>query len=46
MNSELGNIVSVEVRHWCAKQPGVVQSVISIRGRDHASAIAAWNRRV
>lgn len=46
MSGELGNIISVEVRHWCAKQSGVVNAVISIRGRDHASAFAAWNRRL
>jgi hypothetical protein len=38
-------LVSVTVRHWCGPLPGVVGSHIEYRGRDHASAVAAWNRR-
>jgi hypothetical protein len=38
-------LISATVRHWCEKQPGVVAACIEYRGRDHASAIAAWNKR-
>lgn len=45
MDGKVPALVSVEVRHWCADMPGMVASHINFRGRDHASAIAAWNRR-
>jgi len=38
-------LVSVEIRHWCAGLDGLVGTGINFRGRDHESAIAAWNRR-
>jgi len=40
-----GALISVSIKHWCAKRPGVVQAFIEIRGRDHTSAIDAWNTR-
>ena len=41
-----GALITVTVRHWCGPLPGVVGSHTEFRGRDHASAIAAWNRRM
>lgn len=40
-----GEPVSVEVRHWCAEEPGQPSRSIVRVGRDEPSAIAAWNRR-
>lgn len=40
-----GALISVMIRHWCEKLPGVVGGGLEFRGRDHASAVAAWNRR-
>lgn len=40
-----GALISVTVRHWCEKLPGIVGGGLEFRGRDHESAIAAWNRR-
>jgi len=37
--------VSVSVIHWCPAEPGQPSRIIERVGRDHASAIAAWNRR-
>lgn len=45
MDGRPSAIISVEVRHWCERTDGVVATGIHFRGRDHASAIAAWNRR-
>jgi len=45
MDGKPSAIVSVEVRHWCEAVAGVVASGAAFRGRDHASAFAAWNRR-
>ena len=39
-------IVSVTVMHWCERNEGQPQSHIEIKGRDHASAVDAWNKRV
>lgn len=38
-------IISVTVRHWCARPDGQPRSMIQMVGRDHESAIATWNRR-
>lgn len=40
-----GQIISVEVRHWCPQDPGQPSRCFVRIGRDEASAIAAWNRR-
>ncbi len=40
-----GEPVSVEVRHWCAEEPGQPSRSIVRAGRDEPSAVAAWNRR-
>jgi hypothetical protein len=41
-----GDLISVEVRHWCGPMPGVLsRSNVVMAGRDHESAMAAWNRR-
>lgn len=36
---------SVGVRHWCEPTPGQPSRMIERVGKDHASAIAAWNTR-
>lgn len=36
---------SVTVHHWCEKPDGQPQSVVTITGRDEASAIGLWNAR-
>jgi hypothetical protein len=47
MGGRQSPIISVEIRHWCQAEPGQPNRNIILRvGRDHASAIAAWNRRV
>lgn len=38
-------LISVTIRHWCGRFPGVVANHIEIRARDHESAFAAWNQR-
>jgi len=40
-----GEPASVSVRHWCPADPGQPSRLLERVGRDHASAIAAWNRR-
>lgn len=41
-----GALITVTVRHWCGPAAaGIVASHVEFRGRDHASAIAAWNTR-
>jgi hypothetical protein len=40
-----GALISVEVRHFCPRRPGVVHNSISIRGRDRQSVVDAWNYR-
>jgi len=41
-----GGLISVEITHWCPAVPGQPsRNTITRTGRDHASAIAAWNRR-
>lgn len=41
-----GGLISVEITHWCPAIPGQPsRNTITRTGRDHASAIAAWNRR-
>lgn len=40
-----GALISVVIRHWCPKAPGVVHTMREVRGRDHASALAGWNQR-
>ena len=40
-----GALISVAVRHWCDKRPGVVNVHIEFRGRDLSSAAAQWNNR-
>lgn len=40
-----GALVSVTIRHWCERMPGIVGGGLEFRGRDHDSAISAWNRR-
>lgn len=41
------SLISVEIRHFCAPMPGMLgRSSVVFAGRDHASAIAAWNRRI
>lgn len=37
--------VSVSVRHWCDKIEGQPSRMIERIGRDHESAVAAWNMR-
>lgn len=39
-------LISVTIRHWCGRLPGVVGNHVEVRARDHESAVAAWNRRV
>lgn len=41
-----GTLISATVRHWCAKQPGIVGTSFSITGREVEDAIDAWNARV
>lgn len=36
---------SVSVRHWCQKVEGQPSRMLERIGKDHASAIAAWNQR-
>jgi hypothetical protein len=44
--SGCGGLISVEITHWCPAVPGQPsRNTITRTGRDHASAIAAWNRR-
>lgn len=39
-------VISVEVTHFCERQPGTLTRCnIVFAGRDHASAFAAWNAR-
>lgn len=45
MDGKPSAIISVEVSHWCEASPGLVASHVTFRGRDHASAFGAWNRR-
>ena len=40
-----GDPVSVSVRHWCPPAAGQPSRMIERIGKDHASAIAAWNNR-
>lgn len=41
-----GGLISVEITHWCPAVPGQPsRNTVTRTGRDHASAIAAWNRR-
>lgn len=41
-----GGLISVEINHWCPAVPGQPsRNTVTRTGRDHASAIAAWNRR-
>lgn len=41
-----GELISVEIRHSCERVPGMLSRTnVIFAGRDHASAIAAWNRR-
>ena len=36
---------SVSVRHWCEPVPGQPSRMLERVGKDHASAVAAWNTR-
>ncbi len=45
MDGKPSAVISVEVRHWCTRLDGNIHNFINFRGRDKASAIAAWNRR-
>lgn len=36
---------SVSVRHWCEPTPGQPSRMLERVGKDHASAVAAWNTR-
>ena len=36
---------SVSVRHWCEPIPGQPSRMLERVGKDHASAVAAWNTR-
>lgn len=45
MSGKPSPVISVEVRHWCAKAPGLLRQHITLAGRERADAIAAWNRR-
>jgi len=38
-------LISVVIHHWCGKLPGQITNHIEFRGRDHESALLAWNRR-
>lgn len=40
-----GALISASVWHHCPREPGTVHAFIEFRGRDRASAIAAWNSR-
>ena len=44
-----GALVSVTIHHWCNISPAKIHGVIidhrEVRGRDHASAEASYNRR-
>jgi hypothetical protein len=44
-----GALISVAIHHWCndlsTAIPGVIAEHREVRGRDHASAEAAYNRR-
>lgn len=44
-----GALISVVIHHWCndplTKIPGAIFEHREVRGRDHASAVAAYNRR-
>lgn len=41
-----GALISVTIRHWCPREPGCVGNLREVRGRDHVSALAQWNKRV
>lgn len=45
MGGKPSALITVNIRHHCEKQPGVVNAFIEFRGRDHASAFAQWNTR-
>lgn len=45
MGGKLPALITVNIRHHCEKQPGIVNAFIEFRGRDHASAFAQWNTR-
>ena len=38
-------VVSVRVRHWCARKDGQPQSVLEVAGKTRVDAIANWNFR-
>lgn len=41
-----GGLISVQITHWCPAVPGQPsRNTVTRTGRNHASAIAAWNRR-
>jgi hypothetical protein len=44
MDGKPSALISYELRHWC-QTPGLVGGGVNFRGRDEASAVAAWNRR-
>ena len=46
MSGADGALISVDVQHFCERVPGILgRSSIVFAGRDHASALNAWNRR-
>lgn len=40
-----GGLISVVIHHWCNKPSAAIFEHREVRGRDHASAEAAYNRR-
>lgn len=46
MGSRYGEPSSVSILHHCPAEPGQPSRMLERVGRDHASAVAAWNRRV
>ena len=45
LGMKYGEPASVSILHWCPSVPGQPGRAIERVGRDHASAVAAWNQR-
>lgn len=38
-------VMSVEVKHWCFRSEGELQSFITLKDKTEEDAITKWNRR-
>jgi len=36
-------LLSVKLRHWCEREEGVIQNIITLHGKTHKEAAAVWN---